>query len=578
MQTIFYLIGVIVFRSFGFPVAYSDHESQCQPWSFLSTTTNTTQCKCYTMAKDDSLRDAVLCSDQGTLLQFGYCMTYEEGNGTFLVECPYVKYHTFNISNLEYIQLPLHLSELSRSMCDPLNREGRVCSHCKEGYALAINSFDYVCIKCSEKWYNIVFYILMEVGPVTLFFFVIVIFRVRLTSPPMTCFIMYCQLIVYVMHTEKVEIERLKLQDYYVHTEVLVRVLYGISNLEFFRYAIPPFCVNNNLKIIHVQLLGSVSALYLLCLVTITWICIELHDRNFKPLVYLWRPFHRSCIQLQREWNKTYDITDVFASFFLLSYGKLMYQSLQLLSFSYFWNLTEDTQSLLHKRVTLFDPTIDYFSTAHLPYAVIGIICFLLFSILPTLLLVLYPTRLFRACIGKCKLGVRHQAALQTFMEKFHHCYRDGLDGGRDMRSFSGLYFILRGIIIASHELQLTKLRENSWFYRTFILCAIALVFSYIKPYKKWYMNLIDTLLLSLLAYLSFMINIHNDSGSKLIHVHIFSTGLEAAACVPLVIFMAYVVYKVALKSICTLKKRVLYCYRNGIERHDSYEHLISYH
>jgi hypothetical protein len=172
-------------------------------------------------------------------------------------------------------------------------------------------------------------------------------------------------------------------------------------------------------------------------------------------------------------------------------------------------------------------------------------------------------------------LRVRHQAALQTFVEKFHYCYRDGLDGGRDMRSFSGLYFILRGVIMASHELQLIKLRENSWFFRTFLLCVVALVFSYVKPYKKWYMNLIDTLLLSLLAYLSF---IHNDSGSKLIHFRLFSTGIEAASCVPLIIFMAYVVYKVAMKSVCTLKKRALYCYRNGIERHDSYEHLINYH
>jgi hypothetical protein len=305
--------------------AYSDNKSQCQPWSFPTTTTNTTQCKCHT--KDDSLGDAVLCTDQGTLLQFGYCMTYEEGIGTFLVECPYLDYHIFNVSNLDYIQLPQFLSELSGSMCDPLNREGRVCSHCKEGYALAINSFDYDCIKCSEKWYNIIFYILMESIPLTLFFVTILVFRVRLTSPPMTCFIMYSQLIVYVMHTEKIEFERLNVQVYHVHTKALVRVLYGVSNLEFFRYAIPPFCVNSNFKIIHVQLLGFVSALYLLCLIAITWICIELHDRNFKPLVYLWRPFHRSCIQLQREWNTTYDITDVFASFFLLSYGKLMYQS-----------------------------------------------------------------------------------------------------------------------------------------------------------------------------------------------------------------------------------------------------------
>ena len=168
MQTILYLIGVIVCRTFGFQAVYN--ESQCQPWSFLTTTTNISQieCKCYT--KDNSLRDAVLCTDQGSMLQFGYCMTYEEGNGTFLVECPYFEYWVLNVSNLEYIRLPEHLSELNRSICDPLNREGRVCSQCKKGYALAINSVNYDCIKCSDKWYNIIFYILMEFVPATLFF------------------------------------------------------------------------------------------------------------------------------------------------------------------------------------------------------------------------------------------------------------------------------------------------------------------------------------------------------------------------------------------------------------------------
>lgn len=89
------------------------NESQCQPWSFLTMINNNSECKCYNM-NDNSLSDAVLCTDEGTLLQFGYCMTYEEGNGTFLVECPYFDYHAFNVSNLEYIQLPEHLSELNR--------------------------------------------------------------------------------------------------------------------------------------------------------------------------------------------------------------------------------------------------------------------------------------------------------------------------------------------------------------------------------------------------------------------------------------------------------------------------------
>ena len=90
-------------------------------------------------------------------IRFGYCMTYEEGNGTFLVEYLYFDYHTFNVSNLGYIQLPEYLSELSRSMCDPLNREGRVCSQCKEGYALAVNSYDYDCVKYSDKWQGVIF-------------------------------------------------------------------------------------------------------------------------------------------------------------------------------------------------------------------------------------------------------------------------------------------------------------------------------------------------------------------------------------------------------------------------------------
>ena len=92
---------------------------------------------------------------------------------------------------------------------------------------------------------------------------------------------------VYVMCTAKIEFETLKLQTYGIHTQALVEALYGIFTLEFFCYAIPLFYVNNNLKIIHIQLLGYVSALYLLYLITVTWICIELHDRSFKPLVYL---------------------------------------------------------------------------------------------------------------------------------------------------------------------------------------------------------------------------------------------------------------------------------------------------
>ena len=519
------------------------NESQCQPWSFLGTTN---KCQCYDN-KDKRLIGAVSCTDHGSLLQFGYCMTYEEHNGTFLAQCPYFDFRVYNVSKSEYIQLPDHLSQLNNSMCDPLNRKGRVCSECKEGYALAINSYSYKCVKCSDRWYEALSYILMEFVPITVFYFVILAFRVSVTSAPMTCFIIFGQLIVYVFRTDTTEFERIKLQSY-PHFINTIKTMYGISNLEFFQYTLPDTCVNSNLKIIHIQLLGYIPAFYALCLVTMTWICIELHDHNFRPLVWLWRPFHKCCVQLRREWNLKYDIIDVFASFFFLSSSRLMYQSLQLLGVRYLWN-KNGSQELMYHRVTLFDPTVTYFSSRdHLPYAIIGIVFLFLFSILPTLVLIFYPTRAFRACTSICKLTGHSQAALQTFVEKFHNCYRDGLDEGRDMRSFSGLYFLLRGVTMASHELRHTQLTENTWFFCTVLFSIAALVISYLKPYKKWYMNLMDTLLLSFLALFFLLVNVHTRNRSQFLHAHSVSIVIGAVASTPLFVFLIYGAYSIILK------------------------------
>lgn len=546
----FALIGS-VFRE---TIVGTMEDLQCQPWSFVN---NNSNCQCYETS-DKRLTGAVYCTDHGTLLQFGYCMTHEEDNRTFLAQCPYFAFLVFNVTKSEYIQLPDHISQLNSSMCDPLNRKGRVCSKCKEGYAIAINSYNYKCVECSEEWYGILYYLLVQFVPITVLYIVILVFRVSMTSAPMTCFIMYSQLIVYVMQTDKMELERLRLQSSY-HLVNTIKAMYGVFNLDFFHhtYQLPDMCVNRDLKIIHVQMLGYVSAIYLLSLLVVTWICIELHDRNFKPLVCLWRPFHRCCFQLRKEWNTKYDILDVFASFFLLSSGKLMYQSLQLLGVRYLWNIN-GSHELTYSPVTLLDPTVAYFSPSeHLPFALIGIVFLVTFTLLPTLILILYPTKVFRAL---CKLNGKNKAALQIFVEKFHHCYRDGLHGGRDMRSFSGLYFILQGVTMASHELSHLQITENTWFLCAILFSVVALVISYVKPYKEWYMNLVNTVLLSLLAFFFILVNIHTSNRSQMLHTHLFSAVVVAAASIPLFVFIIFVVYRIISRIVSSnLMKRAVY-------------------
>ena len=68
-------------------------------------------------------------------------------------------------------------------------------------------------------------------------------------------------------------------------------------------------------------------------------------------------------------------------------------------------------------------------------------------------MLIFYPIRKFKAYLSKVKFGGYIEIKFNIFVEKFYTCYRDGLNGGRDMRSFSGLYFIFRVVLVIVNDL-----------------------------------------------------------------------------------------------------------------------------
>jgi hypothetical protein len=65
-------------------------------------------------------------------------------------------------------------------------------------------------------------------------------------------------------------------------------------------------------------------------------------------------------------------------------------------------------------------------SSENITYAVIAGIVLVLFYIVPTLLLVLYPIKLFRRLLSKCHLDF---IALSIFTDKIHADYKNGLNG-----------------------------------------------------------------------------------------------------------------------------------------------------
>ena len=224
------------------------------------------------------------CTEQGALLKYGYCMTYGEGEGTFVGRCQYFQISGHNTTDPPgFITLPDNISELNDYMCGPMNRKGLVCSKCIERFGPSATFLGFPCSNCTNAWYGVPLYLFIEFVPVTVFYLIVLIFQISFTSAPWTAFVLYSQFavagITSVFGPFSFEISSIS----YVYSVIIS--FYGIWNLDFFHFLVPPFCVSSSLRIIHVVFLGYVTAFYPLCLIGVTWICIELHSRNFKFFV-----------------------------------------------------------------------------------------------------------------------------------------------------------------------------------------------------------------------------------------------------------------------------------------------------
>jgi len=253
---------------------------------------------------------------------------------------------------------------------------------------------------------------------------------------------------------------------------------------------------------------GVFWGLYPLTLILISYICVKLHDHNFRPIVLFWKPYHRCFVHFKRH-NSKGSIINAFATFFLLSFTKILIVSFNLLYAVRPLLVNRNGTQLNSNLVLYYDSTLEFFSKDHLPFAVISICVGLVFIAFPIFLLILYPTRIFRKCIACC--GFRRQYALYTFMEAFQGQYKDGTNGTRDFRIVSSLYLIIRISVLlfylGDHD------RGNhayGWLAAALILVCTSLFFASLRPYKVNCKPLRPSaqILLSVRGYLMMMVTL----------------------------------------------------------------------
>ena len=190
-------------------------------------------------------------------LSTGYLMIFKEDKGIFLLGYPYYQLKGHNTSDPGYIKLPDNISELNDYMCGPMNRKGFLCGDCIDGFGPSASSIGYKCSNCTDVWYGVPLYLLLELLPVTIFFFIILVFPIPITYAPLPCFILYSQLIMY-----EITIDQQPPINKFVITQLennslpkFLIALYSIWSLQILNHIVPPFCISESIRLIHMHFL-----------------------------------------------------------------------------------------------------------------------------------------------------------------------------------------------------------------------------------------------------------------------------------------------------------------------------------
>ena len=276
---------------------------------------------------DANIPHSILCDqeNQKSSIRLSFCVFYDSEKD-FLVaatNCPFL--FPKDILKDNVFPLPRNISELNTFVCGNLSREvkGPLCGKCTGDTGPSIYSVGSECVPCSPV--NVVYYILLQYLPTTLLFLVVLFFRVNVTAAPMAHYVLFCNLVLFVctfipwMYTSLYSTSKP-----YISTLVKwIITLNAVWSLDALFFLSPPLCISTHMEDIYKPYLKFLATLYPFILLLITYVAIELHACDVKPIVKIWRPFHRVCVQFYRTWDPNASIIQAFSSLFFLSYAKL---------------------------------------------------------------------------------------------------------------------------------------------------------------------------------------------------------------------------------------------------------------
>jgi len=88
-------------------------------------------------------------------------------------------------------------SQLNTVMCHFVKRTGQLCGSCEKGYGYPVYSYAIKCVNCTESDFkrNLLKYLIIAFVPLTVFYLVVMVFKISITLGNMVGYILTSQVV-----------------------------------------------------------------------------------------------------------------------------------------------------------------------------------------------------------------------------------------------------------------------------------------------------------------------------------------------------------------------------------------------
>ena len=512
------------------PCTAVEETSWCPTWHFCS---SSGQWTCGV-----SLDQQVKCENNGTISVLDcYCVTFDKNKSrSELGHC------IFNCDNTEpdntdtvYHRIPSSVSDQNNTVCGKFNREGTLCGSCIPGYYPLAYSYNLTCVRCEDDGYNWLRYIVMAFLPLTVFYFIVLLFQISVLHSHLDGFVLFSQAVTFPAISRVLVLEYYKNPFVYTSFKILT-FLYGLWNLDCFRMFCDGICLRSSILL--VNSLDLAVGLYPLFLIFMTYTCITSYDNGFRPVALIMKPIVTFFHLFKVKFEIRTSFVDAFSTFFLLSSVKLLGVGFDLLApvKVHFLSISGEYDWTFRP---FLDATSPYLGQNHLPYAALCFIIIVLFVFLPGLILALYPLRAFQRCLNKLPLPLL--LFMHTYVDTFYGTYKDGTEpGSRDCRWFASLFFFVRISLFIAYGYTLSMM---FFIFGSMVLLVLCILFIVVQPFKKDSRHNFLTLCMLCLSGLYLSILGTDIAGEKSWgFIHIFQLFLLVFSTAPLIcaIYLAF--------------------------------------